>query len=72
MQIDIRKALVPNKIERIKFWDEEHTDAHFLVLNGIDSHIADGYDELYIRSAEHAVYLIKALQKAIELGNWDE
>ena len=70
MQIDIRRG-VGQKIEQIKFWDEEHTDAHYLVLNGIDSYIADGSDELYIRSSEHATFLIKALQKAIELGNWE-
>ena len=57
MQIDIRKALVPNKIERIKSWDEERTDAHFLVLNGIDSHIADRYDGSWS--------LIKILHKGI-------
>ena len=71
MQIDIRKSN-DQAIEQIQFWDTEYADAHFLVLQGIDTYIADGADSLYIRSVEHAEYLIKALQKAIELGNWND
>jgi hypothetical protein len=69
MQIDIRDGF-SDKITEIRFWDAVWEDAHKIILNGVDTAIQDGDAYLYIRSAEHAENLIKALQKAIELGNW--
>lgn len=70
MQIDIRSS--GSEITEILFWQKNWGDAHNIVLNGIDTVIEDGDAQVHIRSAEHAEYLIKALHKAIELGNWDE
>lgn len=69
MQIDIRDK-VSDKVTEILFWDKSLEDAHKIVLNDVDTTIADGGEEVYIRSVQHAEYLIKALEKAIELGTW--
>lgn len=69
MQIDIRNSDI-ERVTEILFWEKDWKDAHKIVLDGVDTQIADGDAFVYIRSAEHARYLIKALEKAIELGTW--
>lgn len=71
MQIDIRKQQV-DKIEEIIFSDPEtNDDGYVLKLDGSGSTIESNDCFIYIDSKENALNLIKALQKAIELGNWE-
>ncbi len=70
MQIDIRAQNV-ERVTEILFWEQYWQDAHKIVLKGADALIADGDAFICIRSAEHARYLIKALEKAIEIGTWN-
>lgn len=76
MQIDIRTASEEEAVDELIFHgpDCHVSDAVKLVLNGQLSCIVskDGRDNVYIDSTTHAKNLIKALQKAIELGTWDE
>ena len=58
------------RVTEILFWEQDWKDAHRIILDSADTQIADGDAFVYIRSAEHAHYLIKALEKAIELGTW--
>lgn len=72
MQIDIRDAN-PTEIDSI-FSDKNlksDTDAFELFLNGICTEIRSEDGFVNIDSKEDALNLIKALQKAIELGNWE-
>ena len=73
MQIDIRTASEEAVDELIFYGPDCHvSDAVKFVLNGQLSYIVskDGRDNVYIDSMTHAKNLIKALEKAIELGNW--
>ena len=75
MQIDIRTASEEAVDELIFHGPDCHvSDAVKLVLNGQMSYIVskDGRDNVYIDSMTHAKNLIKALEKAIELGNWSK
>lgn len=72
MQIDIRDTNPP-EIESIIFSDKSlksGTDAFELFLNGSCTEIRSEESFVNIDSKEDALNLIKALQKAIELGNW--
>lgn len=74
MQIDIRNEEV-KQITSIIFHGPEcnPSDACELVLdNSLSKLVTYSEDnEVFIDSNEHALNLIKALQKAIELGNWE-
>ena len=71
--IDIRTVATPLPINKIRFADDNH---EVYIANMLESysanHITIGDStssrELRITSAEHARDLIKALEKAIELG----
>lgn len=75
MKIDIRDNEV-GKVEGIVFAEEDEYEknCYLLTLEGDMSKISSAYCNtfVYLDSKEDALNLIKALQKAIELGNWDE
>ena len=76
MQIDIRNKN-DLRIRSILFSGGEDTemaesDARELYLSGNCTEIRSEDSFVMIDSKEDALNLIKALQKAIELGNWDE
>lgn len=70
MQIDIRDANTP-EIDSIIFSNKSDTDAFELFLCGSCTEIRSEESFVHIDSKEDALNLIKALQKAIELGNWE-
>lgn len=77
MQIDIRDSEF-GKVKEIVFADKDDTEknCYLLTLQGSLSKIRTGWDGedsfVYLDSKTDALNLIKALQKAIELGNWGE
>lgn len=71
MKIDIRNIGV-EKIAHIVFAEPMDCDAYELYLNGECTEIRSEGGLVMIDSKTDALNLIKALQKAIELGNWDE
>lgn len=78
MKIDIR-ATSESKVTEIVFanGDCDENNACLLTLDGRFSKIksrwntSGGCNHVYLDSKEDALNLIKALQKAIELGNWE-
>lgn len=70
MQIDIR--VNDYKVNEIVFGDAKTSlDAYVLILNGAYSRIeSDNGTSVYVADEEDAKNLIKALQKAIEIGVW--
>lgn len=76
MQIDIRTT-GESRVTEIIFGDcnQSELDCYKLTLDNELSKVYSDYDGgtyVFIDSKEDALNLIKALQKAIELGNWDE
>ena len=73
MEIDIRSC-VAHKVEAIIYADVKNDfDGYKLVLDyGMTAIEASNGHSIYINTKEDAENLIKALQKAIELDNWDE
>lgn len=71
MEIDIRSGTA-RKVETIIYADIKNgDDGYKLILNNEMSCIeTSGGSAIYIDTKEDAENLIKALQKAIELGNW--
>ena len=71
MQIDIRKEK-PESISEIKFWEENPsgTTPAYLLVNSERGkfEIIDLHDCVFIESKEHALNLVKAINKAISLG----
>lgn len=72
MQIDIREENAGD-ISEIKFWESKGAtggDNAYLLENisGGTFAIKDEYDSVFIESKQHALNLIKALNKAIDLG----
>lgn len=74
MQIDIREKEA-DKIERIIFADPVSLDSGYVLNLNFDPNgltVIESEDSfVFIDSKEDALNLIKALQKAIELGNWE-
>ena len=70
MQIDIREDNMD--ISEIKFWDEVSSGGSvaYTLKNAFDGSfgIKDEYDSVFIESKQHALNLIKAVNKAIDLG----
>lgn len=74
MQIDIRDGM-NDEVTAIVFHgpDCDGSDATTLKLSDSFTYIRNkGTDKVFIQDKKHAENLIKALQKAIELGNWSE
>lgn len=78
MEIDIRKDKTV-QVSTIVFADKDcdRSDACLLTLKSSFTKITgnEGRESdyfVYLKSEEDAENLIKALQKAIELGNWSE
>lgn len=72
MQIDIRAQGV-EKVDSIVFGTpKDECDAYILTLSGEFTKIESIDSQVFIGSEVDANHLIKALQKAIELGNWSE
>jgi len=78
MEIDIRNSTA-DKVNTIVFADKDcdQGDACLLTLKNSFTKITGYKGEaspyyIYLKSQEDAKNLIKALQKAIELGNWSE
>ncbi len=69
MQIDIRDNFPT--VDIIRFWDNPTGNYLVTGLTYIDGEDLENIRSLKISSEEHAKYLIKALNKAIELG-WFE
>lgn len=70
MQIDIREV-GDDKVDSIKFGNgDDQNDAYFITLNGIHTKIESQNNIMYLGSEQDACNLIKALEKAIELGTW--
>lgn len=73
MEIDIRSGTT-SMVDSIIYADiKDERDAYKLVLDSEMTRIvsSDGTN-IFIDTKEDAENLIKALQKAIELGNWSE
>ena len=78
MQIDVRDES-EDKVTEIVFANGacDENNACLLTLDGEFSKIKSSWDTsggggwVYLDSEEDALNLIKALQKAIELGNWE-
>ena len=71
MQIDIR-GVSDEKVDSIKFGNGcDECYAYFITLNGIYTKIESQDSEVYLCCEEDARNLIKALEKAIELGTWN-
>lgn len=73
MEIDIRNG-TNSVVDAIIYADiKDERDGYKLVLDSEMTHIvsSDG-TSIFIDTKEDAENLIKALQKAIELGNWSE
>lgn len=72
MRIDIRDS-GSEEITEIVFGDGgDPWDGYILYLENNWTKIRSMDGEVCIDSKEDALNLIKALQKAIELGNWDD
>lgn len=70
MQIDIR-AQGGEKVDSIVFGTpKDECDAYILTLSGEFTKIESQDSVVYLASEEDARNLIKALEKAIELGTW--
>lgn len=71
MQIDIREQDFV-QVTEIVFGDGfDKKDAYKLVIDGSFSKITSQSGEsVYLNSEDDALNLIKAIQKAIELGSW--
>lgn len=69
--IDVRKD-TKTKISKIQFSDSMYGCAYYLDSNGGHAVTIQGACAVYIASKEDAQNLIKALEKAIELGWWKE